>query len=300
MIAETASQWLKITLSCPETTLEAVTDLLGVLSGSAVEQSPVKNGLSSVSSFFQLANDAERETVILRVEPELASLFAAYNLPAPPLECALLADEDWATSWQQFFTPFAIVPGLIITPSWEHYAAQPGERVIEIDPGMAFGTGQHASTKLALGLIRNRLQHSLPERMLDVGTGTGILAMAAVLFGAQQAVAIDNDLEAVAVAAENIAKNGLAERIAVSATDLSAVSGSFDLICANILHDVLIDMAPAIAGRLTAQGSVVLAGILRGEQEENIVRVYGKHGLSLLQTAYEDEWVSLLLTAGQH
>ncbi|MCW5200809.1 50S ribosomal protein L11 methyltransferase, partial [Desulfobulbus sp. F4] len=174
--------------------------------------------------------------------------------------------------------------------------AQIGEQVLEIDPGMAFGTGQHASTKLALGLIQACCQPFPPERMLDVGTGTGILAMAAVLFGAKEVVAIDNDPEAVAVAAENIAKNSLAANIAVSPTDLAAVNGSFNLICANILHDVLVDMAPAIAGRLAGQGSVVLAGILRGEQEENIVRVYGGQGLTLQQAVYEEEWVALLLS----
>ncbi|MCW5198760.1 50S ribosomal protein L11 methyltransferase, partial [Desulfobulbus sp. F3] len=113
---------------------------------------------------------------------------------------------------------------------------------------------------------------------------------------AKEVVAIDNDPEAVAVAAENIAKNSLAANIAVSPTDLAAVNGSFNLICANILHDVLVDMAPAIAGRLAGQGSVVLAGILRGEQEENIVRVYGGQGLTLQQAVYEEEWVALLLS----
>lgn len=288
------SSWLKTNLSCPETALEAATDLLGVLSGSAVEQTPVRDGLSIVSGFFRLGEERQ-EDVLRRIEPELAELFAVYGLPAPPLHCSVLADEDWATSWQQFFSPFASAPGLIIKPSWECYAARPGEQVIEMDPGMAFGTGQHASTKLALGLIQVCFQDSAPERVLDIGTGTGILAMAAALFGAKKTVAIDNDPESVRSATENIAKNGLEQKVIVSAADLAEISGSFDLICANILHDVLIEMAPAIARRLADKGRAVLAGILKGEQEENIVRLYSRLGLSRRQAVYEEEWAALLL-----
>ncbi len=293
-----APQWLKTTFPCPETALEAVTDLLGVLSGSAVEQNPVRDGLSQVSGFFAFTNEEEREDALRRLKQELDELLAAYGLSAPEISCSVLADEDWATSWQQYFKPFAIVPGLIIKPSWENYAPPPGEQVLEMDPGMAFGTGQHASTKLALSLARTCCQAAPPQRMLDVGTGTGILAMAAVLFGAKEAAAIDNDPEAVAVAAENIARNGLAEQIAVSAEPLEEISGQFDLICANILHDVLVELAPALVRRLAAKGQLVLSGLLCGSQEESILGIYGQLGLRLRQAAHEEEWAALLLEAG--
>ena len=289
-------QWLKVSFPCPEIVVEAASDLLGVLSGSAVEQSPMKNGLSTISGFFQLSSSEEPEEILKRLEPALAELFAAYNLPLPLLEQELLADEDWATSWQQFFTPFAIVPDLIIKPSWEQYTAQPGEQVLEIDPGMAFGTGQHASTKLALSLMQNCFQVRTLEKVLDVGTGTGILAMAAVLFGARRVVAIDNDPGAVQVAEENIAINSLGERIAVATTPLAEIDERFDLICANILHDVLVDMAPDIRQRLKKNGNVVLAGLLRGEQEANIIQIYSKLGLEIQQKVYEEEWVALLFS----
>ncbi|WP_417912830.1 50S ribosomal protein L11 methyltransferase [Candidatus Electronema sp. TJ] len=297
MSGANASQWLKTTFPCPETALEAVTDLLGVLSGSAVEQSPVKDGLSQISGFFEFTSEAGRDEAFRRLEQELGELLAAYGLPAPEISSSVLADEDWATSWQQYFTPFAIVPGLIIKPSWESYAAQPGEQVLEMDPGMAFGTGQHASTQLALSLVQSCCRTAPPERMLDVGTGTGILAMAAVLFGAKEATAIDNDPVAVAVAAENIARNGLAERIAVSAKPLEEISGQFDLICANILHDVLAELAPALVRRLAAKGQIILSGLLCGSQEESILRIYGALGLRLRQAVHENEWAALLLEA---
>ncbi|MGB5687287.1 MAG: 50S ribosomal protein L11 methyltransferase [Candidatus Electrothrix sp.] len=293
-----APMWLKTSLDCPEITLEAVVDLLGVLSGSAVEQTPVKDGQSLINGFFCLNGEdreAEQDDVLERLEQELTKLFALYELKAPKPTCSLLADEDWATSWQQFFTPFAIIPGLVIKPSWEEYVPAAGEQVIEMDPGMAFGTGQHASTKLALGLIRSCFDSRGGEKVLDIGTGTGILAMGAALFGAEQVIAIDNDPESVRVAGENIAHNTLAGKITVSGDALDDLTGSFDLVCANIIHDVLVAMAPAIAALVAEKGAVVLAGILQGEQEKNIIKLYETLGLSLQEARYEEEWVSLFL-----
>ncbi|NCC94760.1 MAG: 50S ribosomal protein L11 methyltransferase, partial [Opitutae bacterium] len=204
----------------------------------------------------------------------MAELFALYRQEPVRATHTLLADEDWATSWQQYFKPFAIVPGLVIKPSWEPYTPAAEERVIEMDPGMAFGTGQHASTRLALELITARLGQGPCARALDVGTGTGILAMAAALFGCREVLAVDNDPDAVAVARQNVAHNHLAARIELASTPVAEIRGSFQLIAANIVHDVLVDLAPDLT-RLTAPGgSLVLAGILVGEQEAHIAGVY--------------------------
>ncbi|MCI5223774.1 MAG: 50S ribosomal protein L11 methyltransferase [Candidatus Electrothrix sp. AR4] len=289
-------KWLKISLSCPEAVLEATTDLMGILSGSGVEQTPAKDGWSVVNGFFHLEREGKRERVLLGLERELSELFKLYGLTPPRPECTLMEDEDWATSWRQFFTPFAIIPGLIIKPTWAPYTAWPDEQVIEMDPGMAFGTGQHASTKLALALIETCFQTIPAKNVLDIGTGTGILSMAAGLFGAERVIAIDNDPEAVRVATENIAHNNLEQKITPSADDLASITGNFDLICANIIHDVLVDMAPAIVGLLAANGSVVLAGILRGEQEKNIIKIYDELNVKMQLAIHEDEWASLLLT----
>ncbi len=290
------SQWLAISLKCPENILEPIIDILGVLSGSGVEQTPVADNTSTITAFFKL-EDESAQAVRQRIMPAVEQIFTLYDLKPPAPQCSLLDDQDWATSWQQFFKPFAIIPGLVIKPSWEAYIPEPGEQIIEMDPGRAFGTGQHASTKMALALIHRCCQNHAPEQVLDVGTGTGILAMAAVLFGAKQVVAIDNDPVAVQVATDNIAANNLTAQISCCATDLADIDGRFSLICANIIHDVLVDLAPELTRRLTADGHLVLAGILRGDQEANIARVYCKLGTSLVHTSYEDEWASLLLKA---
>lgn len=296
-------RWLKISLFCPLQLLESAADLMGVLSGAGVEQSPETEAGATISGFFQmhsatgephpLGNNAA--AILARVEQEMTGLFALYGCVPEQLATTLMADQDWATSWQQYFKPFAIVPGLVIKPSWESFQPEAGQHVIEMDPGMAFGTGQHASTRMALALIKHSMETIQPQRVLDVGTGTGILAMAAAMFGAIQVMAIDNDPDAVAVARENIEKNRLSGIINVSAIPVTQIRGTFQLVSANIVHDVLVAMAPELAALTASGGHLVLAGILSGEQEENIVTVYGDLGLSAIDRLYQDEWVALLL-----
>jgi ribosomal protein L11 methyltransferase len=299
----TDGQWLKITLFCPLPLLEPAADLMGVLSGAGVEQSPETETGAMISGFFQLPPATgelhplgkNADDILVRVEREMAELFALYGYVPEKAATILLADQDWATSWQQYFKPFAIVPGLVIKPSWEIYHAQPDEHVIELDPGMAFGTGQHASTRMALDLIKQSMETTQPRQVLDVGTGTGILAMAAALFGADRVVAIDNDPDAVVVARENIEKNRLEGKIAVSTTPVARIQEIFPLVCANIVHDVLVEMAETLAGLTAPGGHLVLAGILSGDQEENILRVYRGLGLHPLDRHSQEEWAALLL-----
>ena len=288
--------------------IEPVSDLIGVLSGVGVEIKPVSaKKTASISGFFALpAEDSnqspESASVLLdRVMDELAQLFSIYNRIPPEPTTEIIDDQDWSTSWQQFFSPFEIVPGLVIKPSWEDYSPDVGQRVLEMDPGMAFGTGQHASTQLALTLIASCFHNhsdNMPETALDVGTGTGILAMAAAIFGADRIMAVDNDPEAVKTATHNVLINQLDMNIRVADTALSDLPGPFDLICANIVHDVLVEMAHEFKRLLAPDGRVVLAGILREHQEKNIARVYREEGMRLSRTIYEDEWVALMFRAG--
>jgi ribosomal protein L11 methyltransferase len=299
----TDNHWLKITLFCPPPLLEPAADLMGVLSGVGVEQSPETPSGAFISGFFPLTeggtdSPGSEETankILSRVTREMTELFALYDcIPEAPVT-ALLADQDWATSWQQYFKPFEIVPGLVIKPSWEAYLPGPGQHILELDPGMAFGTGQHASTRMALSLLSKSIQADTPAQVLDVGTGTGILAMAAALFGAGRVVAVDNDPDAVTVARENIEKNRLDEKIEVSTTPVAQIQGAYQLVCANIVHDVLVEMAPILTGLTASGGHLVLAGILSGDQEDHIIAVYRGLGFQLHDRQYQEEWVALLL-----
>jgi ribosomal protein L11 methyltransferase len=270
---------------------------MGVLSGSAVEETPASDATCFISGFFQLVDDntikEQAQSIIREVDTKLSELFSCYGQKMMPLETELFDDQNWATSWQQFFSSFEIIPGMVIKPSWEEYEQKQGELIIEMDPGMAFGTGQHASTRMALSLL-SRCAGKDTEKILDIGTGTGILAIGGCLMGIKKGVAIDNDPDAVKAASENVAKNNLASRIVVSDKQLDKVEGSYSIICANIIHDVLVDMANEISRLCPSGGSIILAGILQGEQEQNIVDVYQQLGFMLVKTEHQDEWAALL------
>lgn len=279
---------------------------MGVMSGSGVEIHPLNaDDRQEVTGFFvlnEIATESDVELaadqVLAHVTGELEKLYAIYNHILTEPETKILEDQDWETSWQQFFSTTEIVPGLVIKPSWEEFSPSANQRVIKMDPGMAFGTGQHASTRLALSLISSCFDtnhDSKPSRVLDVGTGTGILAMAAAVYGADQIMAIDNDPEAVTVASHNVNVNHFDWNVGISTRPLDDLEGPYDLICANIIHDVLVDMAPIIT-RLAAQNShIILAGILNGKQEENIATVYQDNGMHLVRAEHDDEWAALLL-----
>ena len=223
--------------------------------------------------------------------------FSVLTTP-PTINTEIVQDQDWNTAWKKHFKPFHITTHLVIKPTWEPYTPKAYEKIIEIDPGMAFGTGHHASTKLALEFIENYFSanQSRPISVLDVGTGTGILAMASILFGAERATAIDNDMDAVTVANENIALNKLSHKIETGNQPLDALPNQYELVIANIIHDTLVDLAPYLYNSIATQGKLILAGILTGEQTANIGEVYKQLGLNLDEIRYDGEWSSLLFS----
>jgi len=219
---------------------------------------------------------------------------------APQLQSETIVEEDWGEKWKSFFTSFQITPTLIIKPSWEVVGKQDraddaNKAVIEMDPGLAFGTGHHASTQLALLLLEDLFQNETvkPEKILDVGTGSGILAMACGLFGAGEVLALDNDPDAVETAAQNILRNHLEDKITVSGQEVSSVTTGFDLVVANITRDTLADLAKLLTSLINPNGFLVLSGILKGEQEHSICDIYAKQGLVLIKNLAKDEWTAL-------
>jgi ribosomal protein L11 methyltransferase len=163
-----------------------------------------------------------------------------------------------------------------------------------MDPGMAFGTGLHASTKLALLLIEESFADKPPRTVLDIGTGTGILGMDCALLGAERVVGLDNDIDARTAAQENIHKNHLAAIMVIDDRNLGALEPLFDLVIANITQDVLTLLAMDIIARLAPAGRLVLSGILTGLQTDIIKQVFGDLGLTLIKTESQEEWTALL------
>jgi ribosomal protein L11 methyltransferase len=291
-------RWLKISLQVPVEFSESLAGFLALLSGSGIEILAVGDSFEKIIVY--LAEDEDLENKKNALSEYLERLKGTFP---PEKKISLvqeqLLEEDWGRSWKSHFKAVRITSRLAIKPSWETYQPVENESVIELDPGMAFGTGLHASTRLSLELIEECYPPADPGplRILDVGTGTGILAMACALLGANKISALDNDPDAVQIASENIAKNHLEEKIRVSSTDLRDLNCCFELVVANIIHDTLVELAPVLRRLLTENGFLILAGILKGEQEKSILATFRKLGLTLLDTRYREEWVAFRFTS---
>jgi ribosomal protein L11 methyltransferase len=206
-----------------------------------------------------------------------------------------IADPGWATMWQRRFAPLRVGRRFLIVPPWDH-RRETGRISIVIQPGQAFGTGHHPSTAGALRAIESLLYATRAPRRtaLDVGTGSGVLALAMKMMGAERIVAIDVDEVALDNARDNAELNGLPRAIRFSAIPLSSVRGRFDLITANILSAVLIEMAPELARKLAAGGTLILGGILSREAPAVVRRL--RPMLRLTATRHSRGWATLVFS----
>ena len=200
-------------------------------------------------------------------------------------------EQDWSECWKQYYKPFRAGKHLVIKPSWENWDAVPGDLIIELDPGMAFGTGTHETTAMCVEMIE---KHYHGGKVLDVGTGSGILAIAAARLGADSVLGVDIDPMAVRVAQENVEKNGLAKEIVIRQGDL--VAGLDGVRCefavANILADVIALLAAPLKAHLTENATFVCSGILK-EREQDVVDVLTRNGYQLFDRMQKGDWVAL-------
>ncbi len=200
-------------------------------------------------------------------------------------------EEDWNASWEATVRPVEIGERLVIAPSWHPYRGS-GRIAIEIDPKMAFGTGYHETTRLVMRHLEQLVRPG--QRVLDVGAGTGVLAIAALKLGAATAVGTDNDGWALDNARENAARNGVADRFEVSGAELNTLpAAGFDLVLANIQRDVLLGMMPDLRARLAPDATLVLSGLLAG-QRDDLVRSLTDNGLTLAAHSAEGDWIALV------
>ncbi|HIP82157.1 MAG TPA: 50S ribosomal protein L11 methyltransferase, partial [Desulfocapsa sulfexigens] len=278
---------------------DALIDYLVGVMGASVEQSvDTHESTLCLNVYLKEKNPdiTKQQQLQDKLEAHLKELATIFQAKEANISWEQIEDQDWSSNWKIHFKPFTITEGLVIVPTWEEYTAKNNEQVIVMDPGMAFGTGHHATTSLSLEFIRKILTADKNQRVLDVGTGTAILGMSAALFGASRVLGIDNDPEAVRIATENVKLNRLNSVMEVSPDPLQQIDEQFDLIVANIIHDVLITMADAFNTLLTQGGNLILSGILHGEQERNIIRVFTDCGFLFVEKKQQEEWASLHFT----
>ena len=202
-------------------------------------------------------------------------------------------EEDWANSWKAYYKPIKIGERIVIVPAWEKYSASPEEIVVRMDPGMAFGTGTHETTRLVIKLLEKYVKNGV--RVADVGCGSGILAICASKLGAGECKAYDIDPVAVKVANENIKDSGL-KNVTCEVSDLlkqvDRSGGAYGVICANIVADIIIRMMPDV-GALMDENSVILASGIIVERSDDVISGFEQHGFKIVERIDENGWCAL-------
>jgi ribosomal protein L11 methyltransferase len=300
--------WMEIACTVPTAMVDELSVFLVELSGNGVS---VEN--LSVDTFStDTIEDSPTKTVKTyfsegAIDDRIAAITAFLELEGPrhggyiPQEptVTIIGAEDWANNWKQHFPPTRIGSKMVIKPTWEPYNSA-GEIIIELDPGLAFGTGTHETTRMCLELLEElffdqkylNVAQKHPIHVLDVGTGSGILSIAAAKCGAERVVAIDIDPRAVAVTLENLTLNHVADRVLASTTPLTNVAGTYQIVVANILAEELVRLAGDLFDKVAAGGFLVLSGILN-EREEHVRQGFAHHALALMEARREAEWSCL-------
>jgi len=219
------------------------------------------------------------------------------HLPSPEFRLSKIENQDWQRNWRRFFRPVRVTDRLLVLPVWEKLPPHAeGKYIVRIDPGPAFGTGQHATTKMCLRAMES-FEAEGRQTLLDVGTGSGILAIYGAKLGFETIEAIDVDPEAVRWAERNIGLNGDANAITLSETRLEAIKGRFSLVCANLILGELLRLMSVFSRRVETDGHLVASGILR-DQVERIEEALPATELFTSHVLYEDEWACMVLRKG--
>jgi len=292
-----SKSWIELAISVPTGAAEVLADAVGALTGGVEIRDTetilrVEGGRSLILA--QCAPDLEAE-VTAEIEAACARLRAAGVSPDPMSIARREANEDeWRDVWKKFFRALRVGRSFVIRPSWDAPPAAPGDRVIDIDPGRAFGTGGHASTRLVIAMAEELSAHPV-QQFVDLGCGSGILSIAAaLLWPAARGQALDVDPEAVATAGENLALNRIST-VATRVGSIGDVAPGNDLVLANIEAAVLVPMAPEFPSRVGPGGALILSGLLASDVDA-VTRAYRDAGFTIEARRDEDEWAALRLS----
>ncbi len=300
-----AGAWTKLTVTGKTRDLDEICAVMSMLDNGLMIEDYSDFSLNGM--YGELVDEAilnaDRETVKVSIfVPEEKNLeeyiaFLRERLCALEINADIslegLNEEDWSESWKQYYKPVPL-GRITVVPAWEKYEAKDGEVIVRMDPGMAFGTGTHETTRLVIKILQDEKLEG--KRVLDVGTGSGILSICASKLGALECYAYDIDPVAVKVARDNCLSDGCTN-ITVGVSDLlrnvDTSGGKFDICVANIVSDIIIRMMPDIAEYLAPQAPLILSGII-GQRSDEVKSAVLKAGFKIEREEWENDWVALL------
>jgi ribosomal protein L11 methyltransferase len=300
--AQPNAEWIELEVECEPEAAEAIAELFaryGFNQGVAIEEAFTQDADGD-----NFAVDPARPVTVRTylnaadtppgtIEEIRQALWHLSRLrPIGDLSMRTLAEEDWANAWKAHYSVHRVGRRVLVRAPWHDYQAAPGEVVVVLDPGMAFGTGLHPSTQLSLIAVEDELRPG--DHVLDVGIGSGILATAAALLGASQVDGVDVEPVAVRAARENAERNGVAPLVHVehgSVGEGQPFSGQYDLVVANIIARVLVELAPALVRALRLGGTLILGGII-DSKEESVTTAFAALSLTFVRREQREDWVA--------
>jgi ribosomal protein L11 methyltransferase len=246
-----------------------------------------------VKAYFNI--DTEVQVVIEEIRQKVEEA-KGFGVPFGDVE--ILSKEvneaDWANEWKKYYKPIKVGERFVIKPLWEEYTAKEGEIILHMDPGMAFGTGTHETTRMCLEAVEDYMRAD--TTVFDIGTGSGILAIGASKLGAKEVVGVDLDIVAVDSAKENVGHNALDNVTILHGNLMDVVEGQADIIVANIIAEIILVLLPDVKRKLKDQGVFISSGIIR-EKEAMVKEGLAKEGFSVLETRHQGEWVCIVAEA---
>jgi ribosomal protein L11 methyltransferase len=299
-------KWVEISITIADTLIDAVSNFMTEVGAQGVCE---ESGEPQEGAEFNNTPAIQVIKAYLPKDPRLDNRLAAFDAyihslaelfpdsPKITYATAAINDTDWSEEWKKYFKPIRVTKNIIIKPTWERYVSVGHDIVIDMDPGMAFGTGQHASTRMCLEALEDILLHEKKEtgqHVLDVGSGTGILGIAAAKLGANKVTCIDIDKLATDIATENIRINQVENRVGAATKDVANLHETFDLIVANLTAKVLIKLRPHFIDLLENHGYLIISGIIEQNREDIESHFFAKP-FSSHRVLTEKEWLCYVL-----
>lgn len=303
----TTGAWLELSIEADVEAVEAVSEILGRLAPGGTSIEPgfelTEEGLGAridpsrpaiVRAYLAARDPAAAERAVAETIEALGHLQAFGLRPIGELRTRVVHEADWAEAWKSHFPVLRVGRHIVIRPTWRRHRRHPDDVVLALDPGMAFGTGLHPTTRLCLAAIESLADRGLlaEANVLDVGCGSGILAIAAVRLGAANALGLDTDPVAIEATVANARRNRLRRRITARVGSLAADEGTYDVVLANLIAGVLVPLAPLLHDALAPGGTLLASGIFI-DREVDVRSAFEDVGLTIVHPWAEGDWVAL-------